>query len=324
MPRSVMAMILVVAATAPAASAQDAVAAGHPKGALGARTALEGGPFGLAISSGGIVLVTLARTSQVARAQLPDTTFPVMIPVGQIPTGVAVNTGGSRAYVTNQGSASVSAIDLATNGILNTILLTERAPGIVVVLPGDRGLYVTTTASEAYFINLATRTADDRFHVVIDGPPNGLALSRDGSKLYLSTVTGFVFECDRATGRVERRFDVGGRPQGIAVSPDGTELYVANESTDSTGGLDVWSLSTGRPIARVAIGGLGFGLAVTPDGADIYVTQSLAGRVQIVDRATLRVKRMLDTRGRPRRIAFDRQGTTGVVANEEGWVDFIR
>ena len=201
--------------------------------------------------------------------------------------------------------------------------MTERAPGVVVVTPGDRGLYVTTTASEAYFINLATRTADDRLHVMIDGPPNGLALSPDGSKLYISTVTGFVFECDRATARVERRFDIGGRPQGIAVSPDGTELYVANETTDQTGGLDVWSLSTGRPIARVAIGGSGFGLAVTPDGAEIYVTQSLAGRVQIVNRATLRPRQVLETQGRSRRIAFDREGTTAVIANEAGWIDFI-
>jgi hypothetical protein len=28
--------------------------------------------------------------------------------------------------------------------------------------------------------------------------------------------------------------------------------------------------------------------------------------------------------GRPRRIGFDRRGTTTVVANEDGWVDFIR
>jgi len=37
------------------------------------------------------VLVTLAQAGAVARAQLPDTAFPVTIPVGQIPTGVAVN-----------------------------------------------------------------------------------------------------------------------------------------------------------------------------------------------------------------------------------------
>jgi len=92
---------------------------------------------------------------------------------------------------------------------------------------------------------------------------------------------------------------IDGPPNGLALSPDGSKLYIS-------------------------IGGLGFGLAVTPDGAEIYVTQSLAGRVQIVDRATLRARQPLETRGRPRRIAFDRRGTTGVVANEEGWVDFIR
>src|SRR5206468_4172751 len=150
MQRSVMAIMLAVAALTPTASAQDAGTARHPEGTLWARTALEGGPFGLTISSRGVVLVTLARMGQVARAQLPDTTFPVTISVGQVPTGVAVNAVGSRAYVTNQLSASVTALDLATNRVLNTIPLTERSPGIVIVTPGDRGLYVTTTASEAY------------------------------------------------------------------------------------------------------------------------------------------------------------------------------
>jgi len=318
-------IVLAWLATSTAASSQDGSPhAGHPEGVLFARTSLEGAPFGLAVSATGVVLVTLARSGVVARAQLPDTAFSVTIPIGQIPTGVAINATGSRAYVTNQGSASVSAIELATNQILNTIPVTGRAPGVVAVTPGDRGLYVTTTADEAYFINLATRTIDDRLLVTVDGPPNGLAFSPDGSQLYVSTVTGSVFECDRATARIERRLYVGGRPQGIAVSPDGTELYVANETTDSSGGLDIWSLTTGRPIARVAIGGRGFALAVTPDGAEIYVTQSLAGRVQIVDRATLRPKQAVETGGRPRRIAFDRQGTTAVIANEEGWVDFIR
>ena len=41
------------------------------------------------------------RSGVVARAQLPDTAFSVTIPIGQIPTGVAINATGSRAYVTH-------------------------------------------------------------------------------------------------------------------------------------------------------------------------------------------------------------------------------
>jgi DNA-binding beta-propeller fold protein YncE len=43
----------------------------------------------------------------------------------------------------------------------------------------------------------------------------------------------------------------------------------------------------------------------------------------VLDRATLAVIRTF-TGGSPRRIAFNRAGTTAVIANEAGYVTFIK
>jgi len=68
----------------------------------------------------------------------------------------------------------------------------------------------------------------------------------------------------------------------------------------------------------------GFGLAVSPDGAVIYVSRPNAGEIVIVDRAVLAVVDTLATGGVPRRVAFNRLGTMAIIANENGWVDFIQ
>ena len=48
---------------------------------------------------------------------------PTTIAVGSRTIGVAVNPAGTRVYVTNQGSASVSVINAATNGVVATCLM---------------------------------------------------------------------------------------------------------------------------------------------------------------------------------------------------------
>ena len=146
----------------------------------------------------------------------------------------------------------------------------------------------------------------------------------DGERLYASVLAGTVVEVSTPRHDVLRTFVLGGTPQGIAVSRDGTELYVANEAGDPAGGLEIWDLGSGTRLERVAIGGLGFGLAVSPDGAQIYVSRSLGGDVKIVSVESRAVVGVLRTGGRPRRIGFNAAGTMAVIANEAGWVDFIR
>jgi YVTN family beta-propeller protein len=48
------------------------------------------------------------------------------------------------------------------------------------------------------------------------------------------------------------------------------------------------------------------------------------GEVVVVDRATRTVVQRIATGGVPRRIVFDQAGTLAVVANEQGYVTYIR
>ena len=67
-----------------------------------------------------------------------------------------------------------------------------------------------------------------------------------------------------------------------------------------------------------------FGLAITPDNTQIYVGQFFAAQVSVIDRSTLQIVNQIATTGGPRKIMFDRRGTTALITNEGGWVDFVK
>ena len=292
----------------------------HPDGATFATTHVGARPYGLAISSAGQIYVARLDADQLSRGQLPGTTMQAGPTVGSIPSHVAFNPAGTRAYVANQGSADVSVIDVATHSELGYISLPSDAWNVLVSKNATR-LYATTNQGQLAVINTATnaivapmtlRLGDALRGIVEDAPRNMLYVAGRNS--------GNIYVVDTRSNTVVRTIILGGIPQRIAVSPDGEELYVANEAR----GLDIVTLSTGA-FRTVAIGGGGYGLAMSPDGVQLYVTIPNAGVTRIVTRATGTVVGSITTGGRPRNVAFSARGDYAVITNEDGGsVTFVR
>ena len=91
----------------------------------------------------------------------------------------------------------------------------------------------------------------------------GLAMNRDGSRLFVSTGRGGAVACiDVRAGRVLRMFEsVGPRPWGIGLSPEGDRLYSANGPSDDVSVVDVES---GKVLRRIPTGKSPWGIAVAP------------------------------------------------------------
>jgi len=286
---------------------------------LAGRTSLPGGPFGLAVSVQGVAYVTLAATGRVARIDLPQTDTVLSFSTGDAPTSVTFDAVGARAFVTNQASGNVGTIDVASNQMTSTETVSGN-PFVVRVSPNDEILWVTITRTESQLlgIDLSTGIATDSFP--LPGPGNGIAFHpTNDSLLYVSDVFGRLTELNFRTDAVLRTITLGGTPQGVAVSPDGQELYVANEGT---GQLQIVNLATGV-VSGVPVGGGPFDLQLSPDDSEIWLGMPAIGRVVVMDRLSRLVTRTITTGGGPRRMAFAPSGLM-VVANEAGWVDFIR
>nr|MBC8255244.1 c-type cytochrome [Ardenticatenia bacterium] len=106
------------------------------------------------------------------------------IPVGLDPRTVAVDDAGSRAYIANRGSDSVSVVDLTTHTVITEIPVGDRPYGVVVSPSGDR-LYVAEQGADRLII-LDTTTFETVNTISVADRPSGLAISDDGRTLYVT------------------------------------------------------------------------------------------------------------------------------------------
>lgn len=125
------------------------------------------------------------------------------VEVGLLPSGLAANAGGSRVYVANANSDTVTAVDTATDTVAETIA----------VRPDERLMFGSSS--------------------------NALALSPDGSRLYVCNGTNNAVAVVELSGaarggdgpaasRLLGFIPTGWYPGAVVVSPDGGRLYVAN------------------------------------------------------------------------------------------------
>jgi DNA-binding beta-propeller fold protein YncE len=220
--------------------------------------------------------------------------------------------------VTNQFAEEIGILDLRAGHQIGAMAVTGHPLGAALA-PDGRTLYATTNADRVHAISLAGMRVTGTTRIPMGSPQ--AAVHPGGHRLYLSGFkAGVVAECDTATLRISRVFEVGGIVQDVVVAPNIGVLYAANES----GWLDAISLTTGRRLGRLDLGTAALGLALSPDEAVLLVSLVFTGRVAVVDPQRFAVRATLEPGGKPRLMAFHRDGRAALVANEAGWIDVVR
>jgi YVTN family beta-propeller protein len=127
--------------------------------------------------------------------------------------------------------------------------------------------------------------------------PTGLALSRDGRRVYVAcaAAASSVLEIDAASGTILASFPVGHTATAPTLSPDGQRLYVCNRFDHNVSVID---LEQHKELARVAVVREPVAAAVSPDGRELWVANFLAAgpanRYGVL--ATAAVVTVVDTR----------------------------
>jgi len=104
--------------------------------------------------------------------------------------------------------------------------------------------------------------------------PTGLALSRDGRRVYVacSAAASSALEIDAASGEIVASFPAGHTATGPALSPDGKRLYVCNRFEHNVSVID---LERRKELARVAAVREPVAAAVSPNGKELWVANLL-------------------------------------------------
>jgi len=174
---------------------------------------------------------------------------------------------------------------------------------ISVVAGGDeKVLYVAeATASQVAVFDIASGKVTKAIPVADN--PVGLAISVDGSKLYVTSAVpaGKVQVIDVRSGMVIDSITVGHTPVAVVGSPDGKTLYVCNQFDNNIGVID---LGLKKQTATIAVTREPVAAALTPDGKFLFVANHLpagaanagyfASVVSVIDTAAKMVSKNIE------------------------------
>ncbi|MDY6983456.1 MAG: YncE family protein, partial [Pseudomonadota bacterium] len=193
------------------------------------------------------------------------------------PRDPAVNADGKRLYVPNNGgdvnSVSVFTIDTLSGQLTAAGTITVGLdPRSVVFSPDGARAYVVNQdnsgggAGSVSVIDVATSAVTTT--IATGGQLFDSAISPDGSRVYVTNVTGQVFAIDTATNTVVATIAVTNNPRGVAVNGDGTKLYVTQLNTHSIAVVDV---ATDTIVDTTAAGQSPHDFTLSPAGGFAYV-----------------------------------------------------
>ncbi len=278
--------------------------------------AVANGTWGATISSNGLAYATQLSTDSISRISLTTNSLLGSFPVGTWPYDVVFNATGSLAYVTNLTDQTVGVLNTTTNTQVATYPV-DSEPIRVRVGRGGTKLYVTEINGRVAILNASNGTAANP-PVLIGGILNGIALTPDSSRLWVSNTSGLVAEINTSTDAMARSILMGGRPQDLTISADGSTLYVANED----GWVGVYNLTNLARIDSIPVSAA-FGLALNPAGSQLWVSRSRDGLVTVFYTASRTYAGTVTAVGVPRHIAFASDGTA-LIANEAGVAQIAR
>ncbi len=201
------------------------------------------------------------------------------IPVGHAPHEVVVSRDGRLAYVANYGD--------------------RETPGRTIsVIDVPRRRVVSTIPLGEY------------------RRPHGLALSRDGRRLFVTVeASQAVLEIDTASERVSRAFPTEQDVSHMCVlTPDEKKLYVANIGSRS---VSVVHLERGS-VSRVETGDGPEGIDVSPDGREVWVANRSGGDIAVLETRTDSVVARLPAGRFPIRVKFTPDGERVLVSDARG------
>lgn len=247
------------------------------------------------------------------------------VAVGYEPRALAINPAGTRVYVANEGTNSVSVVDTNTNTVVKTVVTGNAPTGIVVNSNGTR-VYVTNENSHTVsVIDTATNAVLNTIDVgdIHNGTlfsPIGVALSPDGSRLFVGGEppgggSGLISVIDTATNKVTKTFAVPDWAWPMAVSPNGSRLYVSGV----TGVISVVDTGTSTVVASIQVGSTS-GLAVSPNGSRLYATRSNK-TVAVIDTATNQVINEIGVINAPNGVAVSPDGNCIYVTIQGSDID---
>ncbi len=180
------------------------------------------------------------------------------IRTGEEPEGVTVSPDGNSVWVTSEEDSTVSVIDTSAGKVMKTIKVGRRPRSIAFLPDGTRAFVANENEAAISVIDCALLEAVRRIPAGAGLKPLGTAITRDGSRLYVTTGRGHkLLAIDTAAEKVVGAVEVGQRPWGVALSPDEKLIFTANGPSNDVSIVDA---ATFIVVRKIPAGGSPWGV----------------------------------------------------------------
>lgn len=143
------------------------------------------------------------------------------------------------AYVTNEGSDTVSVIDRFTDRVVDVIEVGRAPRGIVVAPDKSRAFVVNALSQSLAVLDVNTNRVVHYTNLEAGAASADLAITPDGRTLYLTnTALNSVSAISTSSFQTLETIPVGLRPVALAMSPQRAQLLVANSGTNTVSVVD--------------------------------------------------------------------------------------
>ncbi len=222
------------------------------------------------------------------------------------------------AYITTEGSGTVSIIDTKTDKVTSTFNVGNNPTGIAASIDGAR-LYIGHQAGT--LIERDLFEDKDSARTMLGGSVKAVRQSPKGKLLFvLLGDSNSVALIDMPTLRVLKTISIGGRNVEHAVfSPDGRWIYASAKDGDS---VDVIDVAKGAIIKSIRVGRGPAGIAFLPDASRAYVAVAGSDEIVAIDVSRRAVVGRVKSPRRPEEVAAHPDGKRLFVsADNAGRVD---
>ena len=245
------------------------------------------GLLAVALISQGVAHPTSAMTAptQDARAQprtsIPPTTAYAIIktlPVGQLPTAVAVNDADDTIYVANSAADSVTVISGRT-GTSATIASGDEPSGISVNQVDDT-VYVANFSDDSLTV-VNGRTGTIATPIPVGNGPLGIAVNSDDDTVYVAlSLDDSVRTVNGRTAAISTAISVGQGPDSVVVDQVDDTVYVADRLDDS---VSVINGRLGAVDDTIGVADEPSALALDGNDDTVYVTSYAGGTLSVIN-----------------------------------------
>lgn len=199
---------------------------------------------------------------------------------------------GVIAYVTNEGSDTVSVVDRSTDRVVDVIEVGKDPRGVAVSPDASTAFVVNSGSHTLTILDVNTSRVLHTVNLEVGASPSDVAITPDGRTLYVvNTALNTVSAIDAVAFQTRETIPVGYRPVALALDPRGIQLLVANSGTNT---VSVISTSRNVVTATISVEFRPADVAIDPTGVQAFVPHLGSPRLSIISLSTLRVVRTVN------------------------------